>query len=153
MIFFYISVERIADIFMAKNKTAPMNSIWCYYVITKNEAASRKIWNEHLQSASFIKFTEIIRKIADTSDEELAKTLLEYLKSNQNISAETIGHACSKLLHTQITNNNLNAGLALVHEIANGIGIKHIAPAALKKLKNKLEETGTEFPFDIPADA
>lgn len=130
----------------------PINNIWAHYVITKNEAASKKIWNEHLQSAKYIAFSVIAEKISETNDEQLAKTLVEYMKSNQAVSKESIGAAYKILLVTHVNNNNLSDGLAVVEELAAGIGIKLVGKSALNLLKNALEENGTECPYEIPAE-
>ncbi|XP_055917516.1 leucine-rich PPR motif-containing protein, mitochondrial [Eupeodes corollae] len=141
--------EELAKAYADKKHVAPMNVLWVYHSIHKNEAPAKEIWEKYLVHEPRLMFQRILQIARQNNDEKQAEDLINQLKSSK-ITGGAVGNAYSCLLDIQCAKSEFDKGLETLNTALKSGPIDHINRTALIRLKEGLEASGKKFPHTIP---
>lgn len=125
----------------------PINTIWCYYVFTKNADGANKIWTQHLATASEIRYRPVLFKAIRNQDSGIVENLIEYLKSAKVQQSTDLAY--SALIDIHSLNGEFERGLNVLDELVKSSSINAVNVETLKRIKTGVEEAGKKFPYEI----
>lgn len=71
--------EQLALMYAARGITAPINVLWMYLFLKEEDAAAKKLWDEHVAHSPRIMFQYILNVARAKRDENIVRKLLDLL--------------------------------------------------------------------------
>jgi len=90
------SDEQISLKYAAKGITAPVNVLWMYLFVKGQDAAAKKLWDEHLAGSPRVMFQYILQEAREMHDESIPRKLIALLQGTA-VSEGARGNAYSCL--------------------------------------------------------
>lgn len=89
--------ERLALTYAARGIIAPINVLWMHLFMKEEDAAAKKLWDEHVANSPRIMFQHILSEARAKRDEHIVRKLLDLLHGTA-ISERARGTAYSCLV-------------------------------------------------------
>ena len=89
--------ERLALMYAARGITAPINVLWMHLFLKEEDAAAKKLWDEHVARSPRIMFQYILNEARVKRDENIVRKLLDLLQGTA-ITERARGSAYSCLV-------------------------------------------------------
>ncbi|XP_044733810.1 leucine-rich PPR motif-containing protein, mitochondrial [Chrysoperla carnea] len=141
--------EEIAIKYANRGIIAPANVLWMKYFISKNTEDANRIWEKYLKDSPRIMFQRIVQYARESKDDELARQLIQVLKSTK-VTEGAFGNAYSCLLDVLVAKEEYEVGLKELQNAVNDVCLENINRTALTRLKQGLTQLGKPFPYEIP---
>jgi hypothetical protein len=89
--------ERLALTYAARGIMAPINVLWMHLFLKEEDAAAKKLWDEHIAHSPRIMFQHILNEARGKCDENIVRKLLDLLHGTA-VSERARGTAYSCLV-------------------------------------------------------
>jgi hypothetical protein len=83
--------------YAARGFTAPINVLWMYLFLKEEDAAAKKLWDEHIVHSPRIMFHHILNEAQVKRDENIVRKLIDLLQGTA-VSEWSRGSAYSCLV-------------------------------------------------------
>ena len=140
---------RFADDF---DYIAPVNVLWTYYFINDQHDNARLVWDRYIKDSQQIMFQKVCQVARTQCNLDMAKRLVSLLAEEANVTPGAQGIAYSCLLDVMAKQGDYRGALGELRHGLNhyGFALEDVNRTALLRLKAGLEESGLEFPLEVP---
>lgn len=129
---------------------APMNVLWMHHFTLENFTDSQRIWDKYLTESPRLMFQRIVHVARENQNAGLIIKLIDQLRTAK-VTEGALGNVYSCLLDVYTLKQQYDEGLEALKTSIKDVCLEHINRTALQRLKDGLEKSGKEFPYQIPA--
>lgn len=132
-----------------KGLPSPLWCLWQHYFVQENIEQRNRLWTDLLANRKERFFNHILNHSREKRDERFVIRLLDLLKTTP-ITKKALGLVYSTLISIYSMKGANDTALNAITEASQTVGLDHINPSPLFKVKFALEDEGKQFPFRIP---
>lgn len=129
----------------------PAASLWTHYFLKGDHDSAVLLWNESKLTVANVNFRAFVVEAKRAESVDLLKKLIEFLKTKDTPPSK-IGYLYTVTVQNLTMRAQLDEALDLLKAAVDEVKIENIGRRTLVALKNKAEEAGKIFPYEIPAE-
>lgn len=141
--------EQMALKYAARGINFPINVLWMHLFVKGQDAAAKKLWDEHLAGSSRIMFQHILQEAREMRDENIPRKLIALLQGTALLE-EARGNAYSCLLDVLVNTEKYDDALGVLKEAVKDVCLENMNRRTLLRLQIGLQNQGKTFPFEVP---
>ncbi|XP_063242318.1 leucine-rich PPR motif-containing protein, mitochondrial [Bacillus rossius redtenbacheri] len=141
--------EQLAEKFVARGIVAPVNVLWGHLLVRGQDERARRIWDEHLASSPRVMFHGVLDAAYKNGDVALVRKLLGVLTGSA-VSEQAVAAVYSAGVSILTRGDKCEEALKMLEEGVQATCLENINRVVLRRLKDKLEQRGMTFPYNIP---
>ncbi|XP_067009709.2 leucine-rich PPR motif-containing protein, mitochondrial [Anabrus simplex] len=145
----YAHFEKVARKYAEHGILAPINVLWIHAMVTGQEAAAEKLWEEFLDQTPRVMFQHIAQAAREKNNADLARKMVDKLRKSK-VSEGALGVAYSCLIDVLVNSGQPEEGLKILETAVKDVCLENFNRTALQRLQSAVTLQGKTFPYKIP---